>query len=62
MKSMLFILVAQLHSGAIHTVAAYPSLGQVEMRSRSQRQTSLRTTRARRHPWRVDGRQRMCAT
>ena len=28
MKSMLFILVAQLHSGAIHTVAAYPSLEQ----------------------------------
>lgn len=28
MKSMLFILVAQLHSGSIHTVAAYPTLEQ----------------------------------
>jgi hypothetical protein len=28
MKSMLFILVAQLHSGGIQTVAAYPSLEQ----------------------------------
>jgi hypothetical protein len=28
MKSMLFVLVAQLHSGATHTVAAYPSLEQ----------------------------------
>jgi hypothetical protein len=28
MKSMLFILVAQLHSGGAQTVAAYPSLEQ----------------------------------
>jgi hypothetical protein len=28
MKSMLFILVAQLHSGGTQTVAAYPSLEQ----------------------------------
>lgn len=28
MKSILFILVAQLHSGATQTVAAYPSLEQ----------------------------------
>jgi len=28
MKSVLFILVAQLHSGGIQTVAAYPSLEQ----------------------------------
>ena len=28
MKSMLFILVAQLHAGGIQTVAAYPSLEQ----------------------------------
>jgi hypothetical protein len=28
MKSMLFILLAQLHSGATHTVAAYPTLEQ----------------------------------
>ncbi len=28
MKSMLFILVAQLHSGGMQTVAAYPSLEQ----------------------------------
>ena len=28
MKSMLFILVAQLHSGGIQTVGAYPSLEQ----------------------------------
>jgi hypothetical protein len=28
MKSMLFILVAQLHAGGIHTVGAYPSLEQ----------------------------------
>jgi len=28
MKSMLFILVAQLHSGGIQTLAAYPSLEQ----------------------------------
>ena len=28
MKSMLFILVAQLHAGGIQTVGAYPSLEQ----------------------------------
>ena len=28
MKSMLFILVAQLHAGGAQTVAAYPSLEQ----------------------------------
>jgi hypothetical protein len=28
MKSMLFILVAQLHAGGTQTVAAYPSLEQ----------------------------------
>jgi hypothetical protein len=28
MKSMLFILVAQLHGGGIQTVGAYPSLEQ----------------------------------
>jgi hypothetical protein len=28
MKSIVFILVAQLHSGGAHTVAAYPSLEQ----------------------------------
>jgi len=28
MKSMLFILLAQLHSGGTQTVAAYPSLEQ----------------------------------
>ena len=28
MKSMLFILVAQLHSGGTQTVAAYPTLEQ----------------------------------
>jgi hypothetical protein len=28
MKSMLFILVAQLHSGGAQTVAAYPNLEQ----------------------------------
>ncbi len=28
MKSMVFILVAQLHSGGTQTVAAYPSLEQ----------------------------------
>ncbi len=28
MKSMLFILVAQLHSGGTQTVAAYPNLEQ----------------------------------
>jgi hypothetical protein len=28
MKSMMFILVAQLHAGGIHTVGAYPSLEQ----------------------------------
>ena len=28
MKSMLFILVAQLHAGGLHTVGAYPSLEQ----------------------------------
>jgi hypothetical protein len=28
MKSILFILVAQLHAGGTHTVAAYPSLEQ----------------------------------
>ena len=28
MKSMLFILVAQLHAGGIQTVAVYPSLEQ----------------------------------
>jgi len=28
MKSMLFILVAQLHTGGIQTVAAYPNLEQ----------------------------------
>lgn len=28
MKSMLFILVAQLHAGGTHTLAAYPSLEQ----------------------------------
>ena len=28
MKSMLFILVAQLHAGGVQTVGAYPSLEQ----------------------------------
>jgi hypothetical protein len=28
MKSMLFVLVAQIHSGGTQTVAAYPSLEQ----------------------------------
>ncbi len=28
MKSMLFILVAQLHTGGVHTVAAFSSLEQ----------------------------------
>ena len=28
MKSMLFILVGQLHAGGIHTVGAYPNLEQ----------------------------------
>jgi hypothetical protein len=31
MKSMLFILVAQLHSGGTQTVAAYPSLEQCRL-------------------------------
>jgi len=31
MKSMLFILVAQLHAGGTQTVAAYPSLEQCKV-------------------------------
>ena len=30
MKSMVFILVAQLHAGGTHTVAVYPSLEQCQ--------------------------------
>jgi len=61
-KSMVFILVAQLHAGGVQTVAAYPNLEQCRNALKVRRPTSRRTTNAKRRPWRGPGRKKIPAT